>query len=63
MQVEEQSIVVTGSLAGVSRVPVLKYELKIHVFNNGKIDFELDGREKMQSGCPDWAMNFAFLEM
>ena len=43
-RVEEHSIVVTGSLAGVSRMPVLKYELKIHVFNDGKIVFELDGR-------------------
>ena len=36
-------ITVSGSAAGVSRVPFFKYDLKIKISDAGKIDFVLDG--------------------
>lgn len=41
-RIDEKSIIVNGSLAGVSRVPAIKYELKIDVYDNGKVDFAMD---------------------
>ncbi len=42
-RVENGTIVVRGSLAGVSRAPFIRYEQRIRVFENGRIDFSLDG--------------------
>lgn len=42
-QVEEQTIWVKGSLAGVSRFPFVKYDLSVRIFKDGKVDFSLDG--------------------
>ena len=41
--VEDGSIVVTGSLAGVSRKPLLKYRLTVTISATGRIDLTLDG--------------------
>ena len=41
--VEEGSILVTGSLAGVSRLPFLRYTLRVDIAKDGRIDFALDG--------------------
>ena len=38
-RIEEGTITVEGSLAGVSRVPLLKYTLKVSIFEDGKVDF------------------------
>lgn len=38
------SIVLNGSLAGVSRNPFFRYELKIDIYNNGRIEFNLNGK-------------------
>ncbi len=42
-KIENTSIIVDGSLAGVSRVPFLRYTQKITVSKHGKINFELSG--------------------
>lgn len=36
------TIVLNGSVAGVSRVPVFKYNLKVDIFADGKIDFNVN---------------------
>ena len=40
---EDGEIVVRGSLAGVSRMPVFKYQLRVQVQENGTIQFALQG--------------------
>ena len=35
-------IIVNGSVAGISRVPFVKHTLKVDIYENGKINFELD---------------------
>jgi len=40
-RIEDETIIVEGSLAGVSRLPLLKYTLKVKVFADGQIDFKL----------------------
>lgn len=42
-QVEGQTIIVSGSLTGVSRMPAVKYDLTVKVFEDGKVEFVLDG--------------------
>ena len=41
--VEDGVITVVGSLAGVSRLPLCKYTLKVTVFEDGKVDFKFSG--------------------
>lgn len=41
--IENQAIVLTGSLAGVSRKPFLKYTLRVEIGQNGQIHFDLKG--------------------
>lgn len=36
-------IVVHGSLAGISRTPLLRFTQQVHIFADGKIDFSLSG--------------------
>ena len=42
-RIEEGDIVVKGSLAGISRLPLFKYTLKVTVFEDGKVEFRLSG--------------------
>lgn len=42
--VENNRIVLKGSLAGVSRVPVVKYDLNITIDNQGKVDLVMDAK-------------------
>ena len=42
-RIEDGDIVVEGSLAGISRLPLFKYTLKVTVFEDGKVDFKLSG--------------------
>ena len=41
-RIEENKILVSGSLAGVSRVPFARYDLTVTIFEDGKIDFDLN---------------------
>lgn len=41
-KIQNGKIVVNGSLAGVSRVPLLKYVLNIEIFGNGEIIYNLN---------------------
>lgn len=43
-RVEENEIILTGSVAGISRTPVIHYTLRVTVSEKGKIDFKLDGK-------------------
>ncbi len=42
-RIEAGDIIVEGSLAGISRLPLFKYTLKVDVFEDGKVDFKLSG--------------------
>lgn len=42
--IENNVVTVTGSLAGVSRLPVIRYTLQIQVFANGRIEHRLQGK-------------------
>lgn len=42
-KIENDSIIVVGSLAGISRVPFLRYTLKVSISLDGRIDFNLLG--------------------
>ena len=42
-RIEDGSIIVEAALAGVSRLPVFKYTLHITIFENGEVDFNLQG--------------------
>ena len=42
-RIEDGDIVVEGSLAGISRLPLFKYTLKVTVCEDGKVDFKLSG--------------------
>jgi len=41
-KIENGVIVLSGSLAGVSRLPFCRYNLTVTIFENGKIDFNMD---------------------
>ena len=61
--IENGSIVVKGSLVGVSRMPFLRYTQKISIGANGKIDFAVDA--KLREGCvwiPRFGYEFALKE-
>ena len=42
-EIRDGRIVVEGALAAVSRVPLMKYTLTIAIYENGRIDFSLEG--------------------
>ena len=42
-RVEDGVIIARGSLAGVSRAPVVRFEQRVTIFENGRIEFKLDG--------------------
>jgi len=42
-QIEENKIVVNGSLAGVSRLPLFRYMLSVQIFEDGTVDYDLQG--------------------
>ncbi|MBQ8804044.1 MAG: glycoside hydrolase family 2 [Tyzzerella sp.] len=42
-QIEDGVIVLHGSLAGVSRMPLFKYTLKVSIFEDGTVDFDMKG--------------------
>ncbi len=56
-EIENGDIVVSGSVAGVSREPVFKYGLKIEIFENGKINFLLDADIRKDA---QWLPRFGF---
>lgn len=43
-KIEEGIIKVCGSLAGVSRMPFMRYELCVSVYQDGRADFEMRGK-------------------
>ena len=43
-KIEDEAILVEGSLSGVSRAPFCRYKLKVNIFANGKINFDLDAK-------------------
>lgn len=51
------SIVVNGSVAGVSRVPCFKYALKVDIFANGKIDYNIDSKIRKDA---KWLPRFGY---
>ncbi len=42
-RVEENEIILSGSLAGISRMPVVRYTLRIAVSEKGRVDYKLVG--------------------
>lgn len=42
-RIEDGDILVEGSLAGISRLPLFKYTLKVAIAEDGKVDFKLSG--------------------
>ncbi len=42
-RISEEKILVEGSIAGVSRLPLLKYTLEVVIFADGKVDFKFGG--------------------
>lgn len=42
-RIEDNTIIVSAALAGVSRCPLFKYTLRIKIYGNGKIDFNING--------------------
>ena len=56
-RIENGKIFVSGSLAGVSRVPFARYDLLVSIFKNGKIDFSL--KSKIGDGVV-WLPRFGF---
>ncbi len=56
-RIENGKIVVSGSLAGVSRAPFAKYSLTVSIFENGKIDFNLNA--EIRDGVI-WLPRFGF---
>ena len=55
--IEDGKIVVSGSLAGVSRAPFAKYVLEVSIFENGEIDFNL--KTNIREGVY-WLPRFGF---
>ena len=55
--IENRKILVSGSLAGVSRAPFAKYGLEVCIFENGKIDFNL--KTNIRDGVY-WLPRFGF---
>lgn len=55
--IEDGKIVVCGALAGVSRAPFTKYILTVSIFENGKIEFNLNA--KVRDGVV-WLPRFGF---
>ncbi len=55
--IEDGKIIVSGSLAGVSRAPFARYKLSVSIFENGKIDFAL--KTKIREGVI-WLPRFGF---
>lgn len=43
VRMEEGAVKIRGSVAGVSRLPYFKYDLCVKIYENGKIDFILNG--------------------
>lgn len=43
-KIEEGIIKVSGSLAGVSRMPFMRHELRISIYQDGRVDFDLQAR-------------------
>jgi beta-galactosidase len=61
--IENGSIVVKGSLVGVSRMPFLRYTQRISIGADGKIDFAVEA--KLREGCvwiPRFGYEFALKE-
>ena len=56
-RIEDGVIVLEGSLAGVSRMPYLRYSQKISIAADGKVDFVVDA--KLREGCV-WLPRFGF---
>lgn len=56
-EIVDGKIIVNGSVAGVSRVPVFKYTLEVAVLNNGKIDFNVNAIVRKDA---QWLPRFVF---
>ena len=56
-RVEENAILLSGSVAGISRTPVIRYELCVTVSKQGRIDFKLDGTVR---GDAIWLPRFGY---
>lgn len=59
---EDNTIIINGSLAGVSRAPYFRYRLSLTFYDNGKIDFNLSGNiGKYVSWLPRLGFEFSFI--
>ena len=59
-RVEENEIILSGSVAGISRTPVIRYELRVTVSNQGRVDFKLDGKVRQDAiWLPRFGYEFA----
>lgn len=47
--VQNQTIVLTGSLAGVSRVPVIRYDLTISILEDGKVEYDMNAKVRQDA--------------
>ena len=56
-KVEDGVIIVEGALAGVSRLPLCKYTLKVEIFADGKVDFKLNGNIRKDAY---WLQRFGY---
>ncbi len=54
---EDGVIIIKGSLAGISRLPYFRYEMKISVSEDGQITFALDGNVREDA---HWLPRFGF---
>lgn len=55
--VENGGILVKGSLAGISRAPVVRYDLRVEISRDGNIGFHLDGKVREDAV---WLPRFGF---
>ena len=56
-KVEDGVIYVEGALAGVSRLPLCKYTLKVEIFADGKVDFKLNANVRKDA---HWLQRFGY---
>ena len=56
-KVEDGVIIVEGALAGVSRLPLCKYTLKVEIFADGKVDFKLNANIRKDA---HWLQRFGY---
>ena len=60
VSINNNTIIVDASVGGISLMPFFKYKLKIRVFENGKVSYDLDGKvRKNTTWLPRLGFEFA----